>query len=193
MRSAIEIKVVDVSSPLIPVRILNEIAECIEQGRKNNDSGLVDLGKRLLQISSAWEDTMLYNCSIRTQNAWFEDYLNRWHGESRLPAVTDSEIGLAIKDVTDPRLKRIIENGYIPNFELTWVKFLVNLQLFGGVGTWEEICAYSGEDPQYLNKGGWLKFYLFYDMLRVFKRKKGGRVFELGETGQTIIDYATTH
>lgn len=193
MPSAIKISVVDVSSPLIPVKILDKIAECIEQGKKNNDPEAVDLGKRLLQISSAWEDTTLYDCSIKTQNAWFEDYLNRWDGESVPLAVTDSKIGLAIKDVTNPQLKRIIENGYIPNFELTWVKFLVNLQLFGGVGTWADICAYSGEDPQYLNKGRWLKFYLFYDMLRVFKLKKGGRIFELTKFGEDLIDYAAKH
>ena len=195
MPSAIKISVVDVSSPLIPVRILNEIAECIEQGRKNKDPGLIDLGKRLLQISSAWKNTMLYDCSTRTQNAWFEDHFNQWKEEIAVPMLDTmaDKLKMALEGVTNPNLRRIIERGYIPNFDLNWVKFLVNLQIFGGIGTWEDICAFSGEDPKRLNKYGWLRFFLYYDLLRVVKRKKGGRIFELGEAGQATIDYVTSH
>lgn len=128
------------------------------------------------------------------QNNWLRWHLSHWNEYCGLAVSFDKKTEALEKATNNQDLLCLIMHGYVPDLELDWVKFLVNFQIFGGVGTWEDICSFSGQDPRMIvNKYGWINFYLEHNLLKVFKRTKNGRVFELGDSAQTIIDYAVSN
>lgn len=88
-------------------------------------------------------------------------------------------------------------NGKAPSLDSYWMKIIVNMQIYGGCGTADDILSYSGIDPKnisYYHKHKFFYFLNYYYIVEPIKRLwKGGRVFELTKFGEDLIQYGATH
>ena len=87
--------------------------------------------------------------------------------------------------------------GNEPSLNSDWMKVLVNTQIYGGVGTIDDMLSYAGYDVSkimYSRKYSFTNFLQYYHLIEEVKRhRKGGRVFEITKFGEDIIEYAAKH
>jgi hypothetical protein len=94
--------------------------------------------------------------------------------------------------------KHLLESGLSgkpPTMNSTWMKLLVNFQIFGGCGTFEDMLSYAGMDQE-----GWkrlkykmINFLEYYSIIEEIKRTKDGRIYELTPFGTDLIVYVAQH
>lgn len=85
-----------------------------------------------------------------------------------------------------------------PSLNDGFVQMLIALQIFGPC-TYEDIVSYTNfrtsnrrlAESYYLrSKYSWTRYLLYYNLIKTVKRyKKGGRIFELGENGEALLDW----
>lgn len=84
-----------------------------------------------------------------------------------------------------------------PSLKSDWMKLLVNTQIYGGVGTIDDMLSYSGHDASRIlpsRKYRFVNFLQYYHIIEEVKRpRRGGRVFEITKFGEDLIDWAAQH
>lgn len=87
--------------------------------------------------------------------------------------------------------------GSKPSLNSEWMKLLVNAQIYGGIGTINDMLAYAGFNIENIlpsRKYRFVNFLQYYHIIEEVKRQhKGGRVFEITKFGEDLIDYVATH
>ena len=87
--------------------------------------------------------------------------------------------------------------GETPSLKSDWMKLLVNTQIYGGVGTIDDMLSYSGYDASRIlpsRKYRIVNFLQYYNIIEEVKRpRRGGRVFEITKFGEDLIDWAAQH
>ena len=93
-------------------------------------------------------------------------------------------------------LKYGLRNGP-PSLNSEWMKVLVNAQIYGGVGTIDDMLSYSGYNVENIlpsRKYNLVNFLQYYSLIQEVKRqRRGGRVFEITQFAEDLIDYVAQH
>lgn len=83
--------------------------------------------------------------------------------------------------------------GGTPSLKSEWMKLLVNTQIYGGVGTIDDMFSFAGFNTEMIlpsRKYRFVNFLQYYHIIEEVKRQhKGGRVFEITKFGEDLIDY----
>ena len=83
--------------------------------------------------------------------------------------------------------------GGKPSLNSEWMKILVHTQIYGGVGTFDEMLSYAGYNAKNVlpsRKYRFVNFLQYYHIIEQVKREhKGGRIFEITKFGEDLIDY----
>ena len=87
--------------------------------------------------------------------------------------------------------------GEMPSLKSEWMKLLVNTQIYGGVGTIDDMFSFAGFNTERILpslKYRFVNFLQYYHIIEEVKRQhKGGRVFEITKFGEDLIDYVAQH
>lgn len=87
--------------------------------------------------------------------------------------------------------------GEMPSLKSEWMKLLVNTQIYGGVGTIDDMFSYAGFNIERIlpsRKYRFVNFLQYYHIIEEVKRqRKGGRIFEITRFGEDLIDWAANH
>ena len=87
--------------------------------------------------------------------------------------------------------------GGVPSLKSEWMKLLVNTQIYGGVGTIDDMLSYAGFNIERVlpsRKYRFVNFLQYYHIIEEVKRqRKGGRVFEITRFGEDLIEWAANH
>lgn len=87
--------------------------------------------------------------------------------------------------------------GGTPSLKSEWMKLLVNTQIYGGVGTIDDMLSYSGYDASRIlssRKYRVVNFLQYYNLIEEVKReRKGGRVFEITKFAEDLIEWTAQH
>ena len=80
-----------------------------------------------------------------------------------------------------------------PSLDSEWMKLLVHTQIYGGIGTIDDMLSYAGYNPKYYTasyKYGLINFFQYYHIIEQVKReRRGGRIFEITKFGEDLIDW----
>lgn len=80
------------------------------------------------------------------------------------------------------------------SLDFEWMKILVHTQIYGGVGTIDDMLSYAGYNVERVlpsRKYRLVNFLQYYHIIEQVKReRKGGRVFEITKFGEDLIDWA---
>lgn len=80
-----------------------------------------------------------------------------------------------------------------PSLNSDWMKILIHTQIYGGVGTINEMISYAGINIKYVvpsYKYNLADFLQYYHIIEQVKRlRRGGRVFEITKFGEDLIDW----
>lgn len=84
--------------------------------------------------------------------------------------------------------------GGTVSIDSEWMKILVNTQIYGGVGTIDDMISYAGYNSERVvrsRKYRLVNFLRYYHIIEEVKRvRNGGRVFEITRFGEDLIDFA---
>ena len=84
-----------------------------------------------------------------------------------------------------------------PSLDSEWMKLLVHTQIYGGVGTIDDMLSYAGYNAEQVRssrKYRFVNFLQYYHIIEQVKReRKGGRIFEITKFGEDLIDWAAQH
>ena len=87
--------------------------------------------------------------------------------------------------------------GGVPSLKSEWMKMLVNTQIYGGIGTIDDMLSYVGWSAEKVppwRKYALVNFLQYYYIIEEVKRqRKGGRIFEITKFGEDLIDWAAQH
>lgn len=87
--------------------------------------------------------------------------------------------------------------GHTPSLKSEWMKLIVNTQIYGGIGTIDEMLSYAGyncENVMRSRKYQLVNFLQYYYIIEQVKRtRKDGRIFEITRFGEDLIDWAANH
>ena len=87
--------------------------------------------------------------------------------------------------------------GGVPSLKSEWMKLLVNTQIYGGVGTIDDMLSYAGFNIERVlpsRKYRFVNFLQYYHIIEEVKRqRKGGRIFEITRFGEDLIEWAANH
>lgn len=83
-----------------------------------------------------------------------------------------------------------------PSLNFEWMKLLVNTQIYGGVGTIDDMLSYTGfniENVLPSRKYRLVNFLQYYYLIEEINRNKEGRIFEITQFAEDLIDYVAQH
>ena len=87
--------------------------------------------------------------------------------------------------------------GGKPTLDSEWMKLLIHTQIYGGVGTIDDMLSYAGYTAERVRpsrKYRFVNFLQYYHIIEQVKReRRGGRVFEITKFGEDLIDWAAKH
>ena len=87
--------------------------------------------------------------------------------------------------------------GHKPSLNSEWMKLIVNTQIYGGVGTIDDMLSYAGFNVENVlpsRKYRLVNFLQYYYIIEEVKRQhKGGRVFEITKFAEDLIEYVAQH
>lgn len=87
--------------------------------------------------------------------------------------------------------------GGVPSLKSEWMKLLVNTQIYGGVGSIDDMLSYAGFNIERVlpsRKYRFVNFLQYYHIIEEVKRqRKGGRIFEITRFGEDLIEWAANH
>ena len=84
-----------------------------------------------------------------------------------------------------------------PSLNSEWMKLLVNTQIYGGVGTIDDMLSYAGFNSERVipsRKYRIVNFLQYYNLIEEVKReRKGGRIFEITKFAEDLIEWTAQH